>query len=128
MIGVDPFGTNPYEPRDHYESSEDTTAEAADAPVWQDEAPEISVNEAIADIEQNVDQALADIESIAETPQDDGFEQSGFEATEFAENDSASDEPFQSAQELDDYEAINPWATDSQESEAPNVDLSLIHI
>ena len=122
VIGVDPFGTNPYEPRDHYESSEDTTAEAADAPVWQDEAPEISVNEAIADIEQNVDQALADIESIAETPQDDGFEQSGFEATEFAENDSASDEPFQSAQELDDYEAINPWATDSQESEAPNVD------
>ncbi|QDT13146.1 FHA domain-containing protein [Planctomycetes bacterium K23_9] len=34
-------------------------------PVWQNESPETALDEAIADIEQNVDQAIADIDGVA---------------------------------------------------------------
>ncbi|MGB7342621.1 MAG: FHA domain-containing protein [Pirellulaceae bacterium] len=81
----------------------DPEAKDDDTPLWQNESPEIAVDEAIADIEHSVDQAIADIDSHS------------FDATDSDSDDdpSTSNEHATLDDEADYEEETNPWAAQS---------------
>ena len=58
-------GQQDVEQNSHVANWDSEESDSEDAPVWQDESPEVAVSETITDIEQNVDQAIAEIDSLA---------------------------------------------------------------
>ena len=94
------------------------SAETSDTPQWSEESPEVAVNETIAEIESNVDQAIAEIDSLTSDAADSQMEPSSNDDSMVDEVDETAEQPgstfaldpdqLPDAVDPSGYEPVNP--------------------